>query len=90
MNMRIELYNTEDEEGIKIKEFLVDNNIPFNEIITNNINLLNEVHQARLNFKKSILKITKSHSINIINGYLKWDLCRLLEHIKKYHPNINK
>jgi len=75
--MKIELYNVGDEEGKKIRDFLVSNNLPFKEITMNNPN-----------DKKSLLKITKSHSINIIYGYLEWDLNQLLEHIKKYDPKM--
>ena len=75
--MKIELYNVGDEEGKKIRDFLVSNNLPFKEITMNNPN-----------DKKSLLKITKSHSINITYGYLEWDLNQLLEHIKKYDPKM--
>ena len=86
--MKIELYMVpEDEKGRLIKEFLIKNNLPFKEIITDDINLLNKARQARLNIKKSLLKVTYSHSIHII-GYNEFDLNQLLEHIEKYKPKI--
>jgi len=86
--MKLELYNVGDNEGELIKKFLINNNLPFKEVLTNDINLLNKVRQAKLNIKKSILKITYSHCIHI-TGYNEWDLSQLLEHIKKYKPKIN-
>jgi hypothetical protein len=86
--MKIELYNIGDGPGQLIKNFLENNNIPFKEIITNDINILNKVCQGSFSGKASLLKITKSHSISIIHGFLEWELKHLLEHIKKYNPKF--
>ncbi len=82
--MKIEFYNVGDEEGKKIKEFLTKNNLPFNEIITDDVNLLDKVRQARISTKVSLLRIFYSSSIHIIGGYNELALNQLIEHIEKY------
>ena len=73
--MRIELFCVDGEEdGKKIKEFLMYNNLPFKEYKTTN---------------KSSLKITYSHAIHIIDGFNELALNQLLGHITKYKPKIN-
>ncbi len=86
--MKIELYNVNDEDGRKIKEFLIKNNLLFKEILTEDIALLNQVRQAKINTKISLLKMTYSSSIHIISGFNEFALSQLLEHIKKYNPKI--
>lgn len=69
--MKIELfYAVTDEDGKKIKEFLIKNNLPFKEYSVMN--------------KISSLKITYSHAIHIIDGFNELALKQLLEHIEKY------
>ncbi len=87
--MKIELFRVpNDVEGEKLKEFLLKNNLPFKEIATDNIMVLNKVVQYSLNRKISLLKITYSSAINVIHGFNELALNQLIEHIKKYNPKI--
>ncbi len=87
--MRIELYYVDgDTEGRLIEDFLKNNEIAFNKIITSDINLLQKICQLKLKDKVSLLKITRSHSINVIIGFNEFELNSLLEHIRKYNPKV--
>ena len=85
--MRITIYNANDEDGVKIKKFLQENDILFREVNTNDLNLLQKIAHAPLKNKTSLLEIRNGY-VKIITGYLEWDLNQLLEHIKKYNPKI--
>ena len=77
--MKIELYTLNDVHSQAFKLFLNKNNLPFKEIKINS------------NYTKrhlSYLKITKNHSITIIDGFNNFMLNDLIEHIKKYNPKI--
>jgi hypothetical protein len=80
-NMRIELYLVpDDENGRLIKEFLINNNLPFKEIISNNINELENI---------SKLRIIRNHAIIVCDGFNELFLNQeLIEHIKKYKPRV--
>ncbi|OGJ21668.1 hypothetical protein A3K73_01365 [Candidatus Pacearchaeota archaeon RBG_13_36_9] len=87
--MKITLYLVpEDNEGKLIKEFLQKNKIPFKEILTNDLALLQKIACAPIQERISLLEIKKSHSIHVITGFIKHDLTQLVEHIEKYKPNI--
>ena len=86
--MKIELCSVGDKDGEKIREFLVNNNLPFREIVTSDSNPQDTVEQTRIDAKKSLLKIIHSHSIHIIDGFNEFALNQLLEHIQKYKPKI--
>ena len=78
--MKLELYSIGDIHAQAIKLFLNKNDLPFKEIKFNSCS-----------YKKidmSYLKITKNHSITIINGVNKLMLNDLIEHVKKYNPKI--
>ena len=77
--MKIELFDIGDIHAQAFRLFLNKNNLQFKEI--------------RLDFghtktNASYLKITKNHSITIINGFNEFMLNDLIEHIKKYNPKI--
>ena len=87
--MKITLYLVpEDKKGKLIKEFLQENKIPFEEISTNNLALLQKIACAPIQNKISLLEIKKSHSIHIITGFIEHDLNQLVEHIEKYTPRV--
>lgn len=87
--MIIELYLVpEDMHGKALKLFLTSNNLKFNEIITNDINVLSKIAQSRLVNKTSLLRIKYSSSVHIIPGFQDYALSQLLEHIKKYNPKF--
>ena len=89
--MKIELYLVpEDKEGKLLKNFLNRNNLPFNEIITNDINILRKVVQGFPVSKISLLRIRYSSSIHVIQEFDPFALKDLLEHIKKYKPRVEK
>ena len=89
--MKIELYLVpEDKEGKLLKNFLNRNNLPFNEIITDDINILRKVVQGFPVSKISLLRIRYSSSIHVIQGFDPFALKDLLEHIKKYKPRVEK
>ncbi len=78
--MKLELYSIGDIHAQAIKLFLNKNNLPFRET---------QVNPG--GYKKidvSYLKITKSHSITIINGFNELMLNDLIGHVKKYNPKI--
>lgn len=84
--MKIELYRVpNDIGGEKIKEFLIRKRISFKEIITDNISVLNKVAQRSVGGKFSLLKVTYSSAIGIIDGFNEIALNQLIEHIKKYN-----
>lgn len=88
--MKLELYsipNNSDSE--KIKDFLVKNNIHFKEIIIDNEKSRIELKKLTRQNNISCLKITKSHGIEVIAGFLEFPLQQLIEHIKKYNPKIS-
>ncbi|MDP3026530.1 MAG: hypothetical protein Q8N63_02390 [Nanoarchaeota archaeon] len=77
--MKIELYAINDIHAQAFRLFLNKNNLLFKEI------------RLDSNYTKtnvSYLKITKNHSITIINGFNEFMLNDLIEHIKKYNPKI--
>ena len=87
--MKIELYLVpEDIHGKALKLFLNNNNIKFNEITTEDLELLSSIAQTQLKEKISLLRIKRSHSINVIEGFDEIALNQLLDHIKKYNPKI--
>jgi len=87
--MKIELYLVpKDKEGKLLKKFLEINRISFKEIIINDINILENVARTKLSRKKSLLKITYNSGIGVITGFNEYALNQLLEHIKKYKPNV--
>ena len=92
--MKIELYLVpEDEEGLKIKEFLIRNNLPFKEVITEDISVLNKVRQLPPNWnsnRNSLLRIFYSSSIHVIDGYQEHALDQIIEHIKKYKSYVER
>lgn len=89
--MRIELYSVEnDENGIRIKAFLEKNNLPFKEIITNDIYLLQKAIQSKLPEKISVIKVIYNHSIHVCRGFNEIFLNQIIEHITKYKPRIEK
>ncbi len=68
--MKIELYLVpEDKEGGLLKNFLERNKIPYKEIVTNEINILEKIAQTKLQRKVSLLKIKYSSGIGVIIGY---------------------
>ena len=79
--MKIELYLVpNDKNGKLIKEFLINNNLPFKEIICNDTNDLENI---------SKLRIIRNHAIIICTGFNELFLKQeLIEHIKKYKPKI--
>ena len=88
-NMKIELYRVpNDTEGEKIKEFLIRNRLSFTEIVTDDISVLNKVAQIPVGRKFSLLKVTYSGAIGIIDGFNEIALNQLIEHIKKYNLKI--
>jgi len=89
--MKIELYLVpEDIHGKAIRIFLDKNNLPYKEIITNDLSLLNKIAQTSLTEKISLLKVTHSHSIHVHIGFNEHSLNQLIEHIKKYKCFIEK
>ena len=83
--MKITLYSVpEDRNGKLIKKFLQKNNIPFKEIITNKITLLESIARTKLQNQISLLKITYGSGINVIIGFNELALNQLIEHIEKY------
>ncbi len=87
--MRLELYTIPKcDHAEKIRSFLQENNLPFKEIIVDNQQIREKIRKLSWQDTISILKITKNHSIHIINGFNKFNLNQLLDHIKKYNPKI--
>ena len=87
--MKIELYSVSNDKNAElIKEFLIRNNLKFHETITDDINLLSKIAQARLLEKISLLKIRFRSAIHVHTGFNEIGLNQLLEHIKKYNPKI--
>lgn len=76
--MKLELYSTGDGEGKLIKRFLEDNKLPFKEIVTNNINILNKIAHTMLDRKVSLLKIKRNRSVEVIMGFNQIALRQLL------------
>ncbi len=89
--MKIELYSVpRDEEAKRIKDFLVKHNLPFKEIITEDVAIFNKIRQMPLNTKTALLKVVYSSAIGVITGFNELALNQLIEHIKKYDPNFKK
>jgi len=87
--MKLTLYSLPNcEEALKIKNFLQNNNINFNEIILDNKEKKAELRKLAWFDKQPLLKIVKGHSINVIEGFNEFLLNQLIEHIKKYNPKI--
>jgi arsenate reductase-like glutaredoxin family protein len=87
--MKLTLYSLPNcEEALKIKNFLQNNNINFNEIILYNKEKKAELRKLTRFDKQPLLKIVKSHSINVIKGFNEILLNQLIEHIQKYKPKI--
>ena len=87
--MNIELFLVPgDEQGNLIKSFLNKNSLKFDEIITEDLELLSKVTQRRLTRAISMIRIKRSHSIQVMEGYNEFVLNQLLEHISKYKPKI--
>ncbi len=77
--MRIELYSIpNDIHAEAFRVFLKNNKLPFKE------QDINKTAQQAISF----LKITKNHSIMIINGFNELMLNQLIGHIHKYEPKI--
>ena len=88
-NMKIELYSIPNDIHAKaIKLFLNNHRLKFTEILTDDIRLLESVTRRKLPEKISILKITKNHGIEVIEGFSEHFLNQLVEHIEKYNPKI--
>lgn len=84
--MKLTLYSLQDIHAEAIKVFLTKNNLQFEEVIVDNngkIAELKNVYQNRV----SVLKITKSNSLSVINGFNEHALNQVLEHINKYNLN---
>jgi len=77
--MKIELYNLDDIHSQAFRLFLNKNNLLFKEI---------ELYPKYTKAGASYLKITKNHSITIIDGFNEPMMNELIEHIKKYNPKI--
>ncbi len=88
--MKIKLYLVpKDIHGKAIKLFLDKNKLPYEEIITEDINILREVCQDRFLQKKiSTLKITFSSAIQVQEGFNEVSLNHLLDHFNKYKSKI--
>lgn len=87
--MKIIFYSVpEDEEGRLMKNFLEKNNLPFKEVVSNEISILEEVCKMKLPKPISLIKIIRSHSIGVIVGFDPLALNQLVEHIKKYNPKF--
>ncbi len=91
MKVKITLYLVpEDDEGYEIKEFLIKNNLPFEEIVTDNLKLLSKIAHFPMQKKTSLLEIRYSHAVHVIDGFIKKDLDNLLEHIEKYNIKLRR
>lgn len=89
--MKIELYLVpRDKDGILLKKFLERNKLSYKEIIINDINLLRKVMCGFPCDKVSLLKIRHSSHVQVIRGFDPLELKRLLKHIEKYKPRIEK
>ena len=88
--MKLTLYLIpNDKEGEKIKDFLIANNLYFEEKILNNETKQEILKYSRyISFNNSLLLIVKSHSISLIDGFHEHLLNQLVEHIQKYKPKI--
>lgn len=87
--MKIELYSVPNDENAKlIKIFLTENKLKFHETIINDIRLLDKMVKVSLSGRISLLRIKYSHAIHIIRGFDEHNLNQLLEHVKKYNPEI--
>ena len=87
--MIIELFNfMGDGQGQLIKEFLINNNLKFHEIITDDINLLSSVANCKLLKPLTLIRVKYNHSIQVADGYNEHFLNQLLKHINKYKPKI--
>ena len=84
--MKIELYSVpNDIHGRAIKLFLQKNNISFQEFITEDLKVLEEVLRIPVSEKISVIKITYSHSISVMQGFSEDYLNQqIIEHIKRY------
>ena len=85
--MKITFYNAGDKDGELIKKFLLENEILFKEVITNDLNLLQKIAHSTIQRKVSLIEIRNGY-VKVITGFLEWDLNQLLEHIKKYKPKL--
>jgi arsenate reductase-like glutaredoxin family protein len=88
--MKIELYSIPNcKHSSNIENFLHNNNIKFKKIIVNNEQLKKELKKISFQEQISIIKITRNHSINVINGFNESMMnMEIIEHIKKYKPKI--
>ena len=87
--MKIELFSVPNDKGRElIKDFLNKYNIKYHEIITDDINLLENVANGKLLKPLSLIRVKYSHSIHVADGYNKHFLNQLLEHIDKYKPQL--
>lgn len=78
--MKIELYQiSNNKEGELLEKFLKRNNLFFKKIVIQD-----------LIKTQSFLRIKFSHSVHIIKGFNTLKLKQLLEHIKKYSPQVEK
>ena len=89
--MRIELYSIPNcKHSLKIEDFLQKNNIQFKKIMVNDEQIKKEIKRL-IGYEKDIsfLKITRNHSINLIDGFNEHAInMEIIEHIKKDHPKI--
>lgn len=88
--MKIELYSVPNcKHSSNIEDFLHKNNIKFKKIIVNNEQTKKELRKISFQEQISIVKITRSHSINVIDGFNEHMMnMEIIEHIKKYNPKI--
>jgi arsenate reductase-like glutaredoxin family protein len=88
--MKIELYSVPNcEHSLNIEEFLQKNNIKFKKTIVDNEQTKRELKKLSFQEQISIIKITRNHSINVINGFNEHMMdMEIIEHIKKYKPKI--
>ncbi|MBS3092171.1 hypothetical protein J4466_02010 [Candidatus Pacearchaeota archaeon] len=90
--MKLELYSTPNcEEAEKFKEFLIKNNLPFREIITNTPIKDSKIPKNPFFHEKehTLLKITYSSSIHALKWYDEFQLNQsILEHIKIYNAHV--
>ena len=77
-------------EAEKIRKFLIESNLTFEEAVVNNdaYQELDGIAKYLKYSKESFLIVRHSHSIHGIHGFNEFALNQLLEHIKKYKPGI--
>jgi len=88
--MKIKLYLVPGcEDGRLIKKFLEEKKVPFKEVITNDVLVLEKIARIKLSRKVSLVKIRYNRGIGVIVGFNEFALNnQLIKHIKKYKPKI--